>query len=153
MSKYKHVLLATDLAENSDQVANQALLLAKQWKAKLSSVHVIDYGPLMYGGGEFAVPLDSDVTTDLIKEAKAKLKTQGSKTGIDKADQWVLHGQTKEEIITLAKKIKADLVIVGGHDKRWLSLLFGSTANAILHSMPCDVLTVRLEEHESKQDD
>ena len=153
MSKYKHVLLATDLAENSDQLAEQAVLFAKQWKAKLSSVHVIDYGPLMYGGGEFAVPLDSDVSADLIKEAKAKLKTQGSKIGIDQKNQWVLHGQTKEEIITLAQKIKADLIIVGGHDKRWLSLLFGSTANAILHNMPCDVLTVRLEEHTSTQND
>lgn len=151
MSKYKHVLLATDLADNSDQVADQALLLAKQWKAKLSSVHVVDYGPLMYGGGEFAVPLDSDVSADLIKDAKAKLQIQGNKMGVDKADQWVLHGQTKEEIIALAKKIQADLIIVGGHDKRWLSLLFGSTANAILHHMPCDVLTVRLAEHDSTE--
>lgn len=145
MAKYQHILLATDLAPSSDELAQQAFDLATQWHAKLSCVHVVDYGPMMYGGGEFAVPLDADINADLQQEAKQKLQQQASTVGIDQANQWVVHGQTKEEIITLAKKIGADLILVGAHDKRWLTLLFGSTANALLHDMPCDVLTIRLD--------
>ncbi len=145
MATYQHILLATDLGPGSDQLAQHVLDLAKQWQAKLSIVHVIDYGPMMYGGGEFAIPLDSDVENDLAKEAKQKLQTQSSKIGIADADQWILHGQTNDEIIALAKQINVSLIIVGGHDQRWLNFLFGSTANALIHHMPCDVLTVRLE--------
>jgi universal stress protein A len=145
VSKYKHILLATDLSTRSSELAKHALDLAKQWKAKLSAAHVVDYGPMMYGGGEFAIPMDADITATMEAEAKKKLQKQAAKIDVDEKDQWVLHGQTKEEIIHLAKKIKVDLIVVGGHDQRWLTFLFGSTANALLHNMPCDVLTVRLD--------
>lgn len=145
MSNYQHILLATDLSEQSMALARHAHTLAQLWQAKLSAVHVVDYGPMMYGGGEFAIPMDANIESNLEIEAKQKLHEQSNQFGITDADQWILHGQTNDEIITLAKKIKVDLIIVGGHDQRWLNLLFGSTANSIIHHMPCDVLTIRLQ--------
>lgn len=153
MAGYQHILVATDLSEQSDELMQQALTLAKLWEAKLSMVHVVDYGPMMYGGGEFAIPLDSNIESDLAIDAKQKLQVKSRQIGIAEGDQWILQGQAKDEIITLAKKISADLIMVGGHDQRWLSLLFGSTANAILHNMPCDVLTIRLPDPTSSSED
>ena len=145
MPDYKHILVATDLAKGSEKLSKKGVELAEQWGADLSLVHVVDYGPMMYGGGEFAIPLDAEIDKNLSDDAKKKLKKQAKKVGVPIENQWITHGQTKEEIIELAKRIKADLILIGGHDQRWLHLVFGSTANALLHNLPCDILTLRLE--------
>ena len=35
-------------------------------------------------------------------------------------------------------------LVVGSHGRHGLALLLGSTANAVLHGAPCDVLAVRI---------
>jgi len=42
----------------------------------------------------------------------------------------------------LAEKINADLIVLGTHGRHGLGLMLGSTANAVLHGAPCNVLTV-----------
>ncbi len=143
---YKHILVATNLTPEADQIGQKALEAAKKWNAKLSLVHVVDYSPMMYGGGEFALPIDAELEQNLTAEAKTNVNQQGKKLGVKEADQWIVKGHTKDEIVDLAEKLKADLIIVGSHDKHGLALLFGSTANAILHAMPCDVLAVKLSD-------
>jgi universal stress protein A len=61
-------------------------------------------------------------------------------------DQFVEIGPTKTKILKTAEEVGADLIICGSHGRHGLSLLLGSTANAILHGAKCDVLTVRLPE-------
>ena len=51
---------------------------------------------------------------------------------------------TKEGILGAAKEHGADLIVVGSHGRHGLALLLGSTANAVLHGAPCDVLAVRI---------
>jgi len=41
----------------------------------------------------------------------------------------------------------ADLIIIGSHARTGVKrLMLGSTANAVLHGAPCDVLVVRIDE-------
>ena len=50
----------------------------------------------------------------------------------------------KKVILAEAQAINADLIIVGSHGRHGVSLILGSTANAILHGAQCDVLAVRV---------
>ena len=81
----------------------------------------------------------------IIKEAKARL-TKIAKTAKIPAKQQVLKiGIARSIILDQAKKLKADLIIVGSHGRHGVKTLLGSTANAILHNAACDVLAVRVK--------
>ena len=45
-----------------------------------------------------------------------------------------------------ARENNVDLIVVGTHGRHGLSLVFGSTANGVLHGCCCDVLAVRIKE-------
>ena len=55
-------------------------------------------------------------------------------------------GPTKSQIQEIAESIGIDLIICGSHGRHGLSLLLGSTANAVLHHATCDVLAIRIKE-------
>ena len=76
--------------------------------------------------------------------ARERLRQYAREEGLDHAEQHVSSGYTKQEILDQADAIGADLIVVGSHGRHGLALLLGSTANAVLHGAPCDVLAVRL---------
>lgn len=81
----------------------------------------------------------------LLQEAQAALGALAEKLGLDDAEQWVVNAlSTKEGILGAAREHGADLIVVGSHGRHGLALLLGSTANAVLHGAPCDVLAVRI---------
>ncbi len=144
MQDYQHVLLATDLSEDSEAVAKRALFIATQAKARFSIAHIIEPTPMMYGGGEFAIPLDVGLEETLQQEIQKKLAEQSTRLGISLEHQYIRNGATKETLIELVNELKVDLLVLGSHDQKGLALLLGSTANALLHAMPCDILAVRV---------
>lgn len=141
---YKHILLATDLSEEMDNMAQAALAFTKNTPAKLSIVHVMEHTPIVYGGGEFSIPIDLNLEDHLIASAKQAMTNIASTLNIQTQDQYVCHGSIKKEILQLAKKIGVDLIVVGSHGRSGMDFLLGSTANAILHSAKCDVLAIRV---------
>jgi universal stress protein A len=144
MQDYQHVLLATDLSEESEAIATRAQQIAKQVNAKISIAHIIEPTPMMYGGGEFAIPLDVGLEETLQAEIQKKLAQQAERLAIPVENQFIRNGATKETLVELIKELNADLLVVGSHDQKGLGLLMGSTANALLHAMPCDILAVRV---------
>jgi len=144
LKEYKHILVATNLIEDTKPVADKAKALAKLYNAKLSLVHVISYSPVLYGAGEFAIPLNGDVETSIQKQAEETLAKEGERLGVAKQDQWIEIGTTSGGIVNLVNKIGADLLVMGSHEHHGLGFLLGSTSNALLHAMPCDVLAMRL---------
>lgn len=144
MHDYKHVLLATDLSEESEIVAKRAQRIAAQASAQLSIAHIIEPTPMIYGGGEFAIPLDVGLEETLQQETQKKLAEQAARLNILPENQFIRNGATKEALVELVKEINADLLVLGSHDQKGLALLMGSTANALLHAMPCDILAVRV---------
>lgn len=146
MSGYKQILLATDLSEETAAIIAAAQSMASQDRAKLSIVHVVEHTPVVYGGGEFSIPLDMSLEEHLTQNAKKALSQLANYAHISPEDQYVTHGSVKHEIIELADKLKADLIIVGSHGHSGIGLLLGATANAILHAAKCDVLAVRVAE-------
>jgi universal stress protein A len=138
---YKHILLTTDFSEGSEAVYEKAISLAKQMKARLSFLHVVEPLP-GYGYGFVG---SAEMELQLIEEAKKALALLGKKYHIPSKDQYVEVGPTKVEIHRLAEKYGVDLIVVGSHGRHGLSYLLGSTANAVIHGASCDVLTIRIK--------
>lgn len=139
---YKHILFATDLTEDTQYLVEKVKNLRGLTNAKLSIVHVVEPLP----GYSYAYLGIEDIEGQLITEATQALEKLGLQLNVDKRDQFVEIGPTKTKILKIAEDTKADLIICGSHGRHGLSLLLGSTANAILHGATCDVLTVRLPE-------
>jgi universal stress protein A len=137
---YKHILFATDLTDETDYVVNKVQALRGFTGAKLSLVHIVEPMP----GYSYAYLGIEDIEGQLIEEAREALTKLGAKLAVERNDQWIEVGPTKSKILKVASEIGADLIICGSHGRHGLSLLLGSTANAILHGAHCDVLTVRL---------
>ncbi len=143
MDDYRHILLATDLAPESRHVGDRAVEIAARYGARLSLLHVVDYVPLELSNDMMlAEPVDVDGR--LIEEARANLDRLAGELGLDDAQRWVVLGSTGAEIKRTAEEHGVDLIVVGSHGRHGLALLLGSTANAVLHGAPCDVLAVRV---------
>lgn len=137
---YKHILFATDLSDDTEYVIAKVRGMRGFTGAKLSLIHVVEPLP----GYSYAYLGIEDIEGQLIEESKTALAKLGEDLHVDSKDMWVDVGPTKSKILDVAENIGADLIICGSHGRHGLSLLLGSTANAILHGAKCDVLTVRL---------
>lgn len=142
-SPYRHVLLAVDLAPDSAAVGARAVEIARQSGARLSLVHVVEHVPLDLSADlVLAQPVDLDLK--LIESARRQLAELAAALGVPDAQRHVEAGATKAEILRIAKEQEADLIVLGSHQRHGLALLLGSTANAVLHGAPCDLLAVRV---------
>lgn len=139
---YQHILFATDLTEDTDYLIEKVRAVRGLTDAKLSLIHVVEPLP----GYSYAYLGIEDIEGQLIEEARQGIQKLGEKLSVAANDQFVEVGPTKTKILKTADDVGADLIICGSHGRHGLSLLLGSTANAILHGAKCDVLTVRLPE-------
>ena len=135
-------MLTTDFGEESTPINERAVELAKQQGAKLNIIHVAEY---LYSYSYMAaVVSEAEIQKQLLEETKSQLVKLGEKLNVPVEQQYACVGTPKHEIIEKAKEIGTDLIVVGSHGRHGISLLLGSTSNAILHHAPCDVLCVRL---------
>lgn len=146
MLHYKHILITTDLSSDTQKIIDHVKALSAHSKSKISVLHVIEHTPIVYGGGEFSIPLDVNLEEIMKENARKALAHLGKKMHIDEKDQYIETGSVKIAVIKLAEKTHADLIIVGAHARHGIERILGSTANAILHAAKCDVLAVRTYE-------
>ncbi|MDX1692956.1 MAG: universal stress protein [Ketobacteraceae bacterium] len=142
MAQYHHILLATDFSEESEAVVKRARALKENHQCPLSIIHVLEPISIAYGG-EFPVDL-GDLHKELEKQASEKLEKLRNELGVAKDMCYLEVGITEKEIIRVAEDNNVDLIVLGSHGRHGLSLLLGSTANAVLHHAKCDVLAVRV---------
>lgn len=141
---YNHILFATDLTEETEYLIEKVRSIQNFTKAALSLVHVVEPLP----GYSYAYLGIEDIEGQLLNEARQSIARLGEELKVNSNDQYVEVGPTKTKILKIADDVRADLIICGSHGRHGLSLLLGSTANAILHGAKCDVLTVRLPEEQ-----
>ncbi|MFO1370965.1 MAG: universal stress protein [Candidatus Competibacteraceae bacterium] len=143
---YQHVLFATDFSDDALQVGERAKDIARRSGARLSMIHVVEDINISLGGGYELLPVLPELPNEsLLKESRRLLGELAQRLGIADAEQWVISApSTKEGILGAAKEHSVDLIVVGSHGRHGLALLLGSTANAVLHGAPCDVLAVRI---------
>ena len=146
MSEYTHILVAVDFSASADQVIAKARDIAKRNNARLSLLHVVEYMPPI--ATEYEPMLVSNWVLDdelMLKHAEQSLKKISEKQNLQNAELKVQLGTPKHEISQFVKDHHCDLIVMGSHGRHGISLLLGSTANAILHAMPCDILTIKLD--------
>lgn len=142
MGSYGKILMAVDLSEDSDKVAERALAIAKNNSAELHVIHVIEPLSFAYGGD---IPMDfSGIQDEIHQQAVQQLEKFATRHGLAPEHRHVVLGQPEVEIHALAEESGADLIVVGSHGRYGLALLMGSTANGVLHGASCDVLAVRV---------
>jgi len=148
MNEYRHILVALNLGEESEQVLSRAAAIAQSNHARLSLVHVIEPLGYAYGGD---IPMDlTEIQQQLDAHAQKQLDEMARRVGVAPDDTHVLVGRTQNEIHRFAEEQGVDLVVVGSHGRHGLQLLLGSTASATLHGACCDVLAVRI--HPARQE-
>ena len=147
MANYNKILMAVDLSEDSDKVAERALAIARNNEATVDVIHVIEPLSFAYGGD---IPMDfSGIQDEIHQQAVQQLEKFAAKHGLESEQRHVVLGQPEVEIHALADELGADLIVVGSHGRYGLALLMGSTANGVLHGATCDVLAVRVGKSKS----
>ena len=142
MVNYQKILMAVDLSEDSDRVAERAFAIASNSAAAVHVIHVIEPLSFAYGGD---IPMDfSGIQDEIHQQAVQQLERFAAKHGLPADCRHVVLGQPEVEIHAMAEQQGADLIVVGSHGRYGLALLMGSTANGVLHGATCDVLAVRV---------
>ena len=139
---YSRVLVAVDLTDECKLVANRAAEIAALSDAELHLIHVIEPLTLTYGGD---IPIDvSSIQDSISDQTQSYIATFSSEYGIPGDRQHLVYGRPEREIHRFATENNMDAIVVGSHGRHGLALLFGSTANGVLHGAPCDIVAVRV---------
>lgn len=145
MQNYKNILLASDFSEIGRQVTVRAKLVADQFGAQLSVLHVVEYVPLL---DPATIAFDPYILTgpdQLVFDAAIhQLIEIGESLDIPDERLFFENGQAKQVIVRVAKQHGFDLIVIGTHGRGGIAALLGSTATSVIMHAPCDVLTVGL---------
>ena len=142
----KSILVPTDFSEYSDKALQNAIDIAKQFKAKIYLLHVVGTViPYMTYGidpGIFDQVENASVATanKMLSDQLAKFPDSKSIETI--AD--IRKGVFYEEILRDQQEKKIDLIVIASHGRTGLlSHLIGSVAERVVRSAKCPVLLVR----------
>lgn len=139
-----NILAPIDFSDYSKNALKYAIEFAKEFKAKLFLVYVVE--PMIYPAdfsmGQIAIP-----STDIDLHARAEEELNNLAKSIDadlKVETMIKTGKPFVEIIETATEKDIDLIIIATHGHTGVEhLLFGSTAEKIVRKAPCPVLTLR----------
>lgn len=143
MKGYTHILLAVDFSANADLVGQRACQIRDACGASLSLIHVVEFMQIDLSN-EMLLPQELQLDLDLQQAATQRLQDYARNLGVEDCPRYVGQGSTRREILRTAEENNVDLIVVGSHGRHGIQLLLGSTANAVLHGAPCDVLAVRI---------
>jgi len=147
MKPFTRILAAVDFSENSASAFEYALTLARQFDAELTIIHVINEPVDLRG---FYVPhISFEQLEKEIEEGAVKMMETFCSTKLATFSNYktaIVTGIPYEEITAAAARIDASLIVLGTHGRTGLDhILFGSTAERVVRSATCPVLTVRLQ--------
>lgn len=139
MLPFKTILFATDFSPASKVAFEVAGALARDYRARLIAVHVVE--PVQMGFSEFNAYVGPDEDKGLAMEMLQALKSPAPTVTIEHR---LLEGSAATVITETAEETGADLIVMGTHGRTGLSrLMMGSVAEEVLRRAPCPVLTIR----------
>jgi nucleotide-binding universal stress UspA family protein len=145
MKDIRTVLLTTDLSEDSKKAVAAALVVAKKFGAKIVLAFVGDWFPPHPEQYYIAIDFDQirKETRERARADLARFAKENLKPGIDVKLEVPL-GVPHVEIVNLARKHRADLIVMAPHGRGFIAhALLGSTTDRVLRQAPCPVLVVR----------
>jgi universal stress protein E len=136
MTKIKKALAATDFSEQSRLAIRRAALICQEHSARLELLHVVEEFP----------PPELITPDQFMEEARRKLQDEAESAlslGVECGCR-VETGKDFVAIIQSARKVTADLIVVGAHGRHSLrDNFFGTTAQKLVRKAGIPVLVVK----------
>jgi nucleotide-binding universal stress UspA family protein len=136
---YRNIIMAYDGSKFSNKALQEAIKLAKASDGRLLILSVVDITE------EFeahAPGLTDKMTEKLLRLAQKALGKAAAAKVNAKIEVHV--GDAYEMIVDVAKKKKADIIVMGSHGRTGLTrLLMGSVTSRVIGHAPCSVLVVK----------
>jgi universal stress protein E len=129
-----------------DRIVASANELAHLFAGQSVLLHSCDISPfLTTPAGTLAPPIGlPDITAELEKKCTEAVRAIAKRHGIPLERVHVLQGRTRELLVSSADELRADIVVMGAISRSALErLIVGSTAEAVLDKLHCDVLIVK----------
>jgi nucleotide-binding universal stress UspA family protein len=147
MATYRRILVPVDGSATSLRGLSEAIDLAKRERARICLVHVLDEF-FVLAAPETAVYSDRVIETlqrggrRVLDKAAARVRAAGLQ--VSSVMPETVGGRAGDEIVRQAKKLKADLIVLGTHGRRGIKrLALGSDAEQVVRNAPVPVLVVR----------
>lgn len=145
---YQHILLVTDLGDDTDLVAQRAKwILDRNPVGQLTVLHIVE--ETMIGFGYELIPasaLHDKIDNERLEEARTRLAQILTRNDLEVHDVKIKTAISgRRGIIDYCQKQPVDLVIIGRHKRTGLSAwLTGATVDSILPDIDADLLVVPL---------
>lgn len=143
-------MVPTDFSESAQNALRYGVSFAREYKAKLLILHVVETVAIGYASDLFPMPM-ADVYREITAHAQNEIQALASEArnrGVDVEDL-VVQGKPSAEIVRIAREKEVDMIVLGAHGKGVLDqAIFGSTTERVVRKAPCPVLTCRVPEHE-----
>lgn len=146
MKNIDTILLAVDFSDSSVNACEYALTLATRFESRLIVLHVINEPVDLRG---FYVPhISFERLEQEIEEGATKMMESFAATslsGFSNFETCIVSGIPHDEILKKAEAENASLIVLGTHGRTGIDhLLFGSTAERVVRTAQCPVLTIRM---------
>ena len=136
------IVVPIDFTEASFSGLDYALALAKGSNSPIALVHVVQSG---YGGPLVDARSKKEILAKAQRDARVRLNAvaNSSKEPGMQIRCIVASGSAEYEILRIAEKINAGLIVLGRQDRSALSrLIFGSVTSDIIDAANCPVLVI-----------
>jgi len=139
----QNIIVGYQGGEGAQDVARAALDLHSRFGARVEFLHAVDMPSPEDAGGrpDRMAEIEAEIEAGAWEHLAGELEGLASEAGTDypvRDHLRVAVGHPAQILVSRAKEIQADLLVIGPHTRRGL-LDFGSTARAVLGKSPCDV--------------
>ncbi len=140
---YRRILVPLDHSGLDSRAVRHGAALAKTYGARLYLMHVEeDVTSQMYGA--LSSTAEVEAGGKYLDEIARALRAQG----VDVETAMSHSSDPRREIVRYARKVQADLVVMGAHGHGGLKdLIYGATINPVRHELDVPLLIVRDEGH------
>jgi universal stress protein A len=143
----RRILLCTDFSDNSVPAREHAAMFAAEFEAELFVLHVIDSSQIGYPSLDEGVPVDIKSALDGIQQSVNKALAfiaEECSDAIPGVKTFSRIGIPSYEIVKFAKDQSVHMIVMGTHGRTGFKhLIMGSTAENVVRTANCPVLTVR----------
>lgn len=139
----KNILVPVDFSESSEKAATAACALAAKTGA---TVHLLHAYVIPVESVGLALTVSQQYVEQFVGESKAQLQELAARLcpGAVLGPFLVESGDPREVITEEAKKLHAELIVMGTHGRRGITrALIGSVAESVVRTAHCSVLVVR----------
>ncbi len=143
---FSTIIVAVDGSDQSDHALATACDITQKYKSDLHLVHSpqLDTVALAVGSGAFAIEPSQEQVSEAGKQVMDKAVKLAKRQGCTPKNTIIGKADPAIEILTLAEKTDADLIVTGRRGLGGItSVLLGSVSHTVSKEAPCACLTVK----------